>query len=763
MVLKSLAESVLNSPVEFAQAKVPDKVSVRPSSYKIFKSSKNKNNSGEKQLKKEESAKQNFENNNLKEMPKSLKDAIFKYTGKKYGLPQDDKKKKKSSKDEKIDKRERLKALLQESNRRDTSEDDQLSQDEFKPEEEFVDAKEYLSEDESKVTEKSKKGIDVQDEDENEEDEENDVDFNLDDEDEDNEEEETNDNSESFTETSDEPNEDEELSSEEMLKLKYDLKADTLTKEILTSATENSKNADAGADAELNSNSIESSPDMIYGEPIENKFLVSQFYDLNELPNNRGSNGSKRINKSWNKLANGNNAIGLINHGVTCYMNSAVQALAHTPSVAHYLIDCFQNNQKNIKNDSVTMTLAFTFSKMFRLNSDKKVSYFDPKKLCRRLDDINCMMSEWQQEDSHEYYMSLMSRLQEDSTPKGVKLNESIIYDIFGGLLDQSVTCKSCGHISTTQQEFYDLSLGLDNRKKKTSLMLDPEQLFLLRNQIENCKSSSQDSKNKLSDLLKQKILVAQEERRSRSQTPELQQSHSQQSQQLQKSQQKQKQHNNNVEINNNNNNNSNSNNSSNDIDNNNGSSNSNGEHETRTYSIQNSIRDFFTPEIIKTDKRDQSGYLCEKCKKKTNAIKISTISRSPETLCIHLKRFRFNGQQSQKVKANVSYPEYLDLTEYTTSMKDPTKYKLTSVIIHQGRSVSSGHYIAHCRQQDGSWSTYDDEYVNNIKSSAALSDPGAYLLIYERLTFKDGSNKKRSSSVTGDENSKKRKKRRNN
>ena len=29
------------------------------------------------------------------------------------------------------------------------------------------------------------------------------------------------------------------------------------------------------------------------------------------------------------------------------------------------------------------------------------------------------MMSEWQQEDSHEYYMSLISRLQEDSTPKG--------------------------------------------------------------------------------------------------------------------------------------------------------------------------------------------------------------------------------------------------------------------------------------------------------------------------------------------------------
>ena len=68
------------------------------------------------------------------------------------------------------------------------------------------------------------------------------------------------------------------------------------------------------------------------------------------------------------------------------------------------------------------------------------------------------MMSEWQQEDSHEYYMSLISRLQEDST-KG-KLNESIIYDIFGGLLNQRITCHECHNVSITKQEFYDLSLG---------------------------------------------------------------------------------------------------------------------------------------------------------------------------------------------------------------------------------------------------------------------------------------------------------------
>ena len=120
--------------------------------------------------------------------------------------------------------------------------------------------------------------------------------------------------------------------------------------------------------------------------------------------------------------------VGLLNHGVTCYMNSAIQAMIHIPAVQHYLNDVNNNKIKDLKPRSVTHILAELSKRMWM--GDKK--YINPKKIIQRLDEINCMMSEWQQEDSHEYYMSLMSRLQEDSTPKGKKLNESIIYDIFG-------------------------------------------------------------------------------------------------------------------------------------------------------------------------------------------------------------------------------------------------------------------------------------------------------------------------------------------
>ena len=389
----------------------------------------------------------------------------------------------------------------------------------------------------------------------------------------------------------------------------------------------------------------DSEEDKVTGDPngstdVDKRSKLDDFYQINEIANDRGSNHSQRIVKNWGVNLQLQKPVGLLNHGVTCYTNAAVQAMVHIPAVQHYLNDIYKNKYKDtISQRSVSHVLAETSVRMWNPDKKRSAKYINPKKLVSRLDDINCMMSEWQQEDSHEYFMSLLSRLQEDSTPKGHKLNESIIYDIFGGLLNQSVTCKSCGHVSKTQQEFYDLSLHLGSTRKN---------------------SNSNDNTQEDADQPSQR------------------------------------------------------------------------------YSIQKSIRDFFSPELIKPDRSDtKSGYVCEKCKQRTNAIKISSIDRAPETLAVHLKRFRFNGSSSSKVKQGVSYPLILDLSQYTTRA-EPVLYQLISVVVHAGRSVSSGHYIAHCRQPDGTWATYDDEYINPISEKQALKDSSAYYLIYTRLTHKD-------------------------
>lgn len=354
-------------------------------------------------------------------------------------------------------------------------------------------------------------------------------------------------------------------------------------------------------------------------EPEETQEIdINNYYQINELPLDRGSNGSKRINKSWRKKNLPKKPIGLLNQGVTCYMNTAIQSMIHIPAITNYLEDITNGKYDDILSPrSVSHVMADLSSRLW--NERKK--YIHPKKIIGRLEDINCMMSEWQQEDSHEYFMSLMSRLQEDSTPKGVKLNQSIIYDIFGGLLNQIVICESCKHKSITKQEFYDLSLGF--RKKKSK------------------------------------------------------------------------------------------------------------------YNIEKSVEEFFSKELIKIDK-DKSGYYCENCKQNSNAIKSSTIDQSPEILTVHLKRFKFNGSQSLKVKQSIKYSNYLNLSPYSTDNKHQNMYKLISIISHEGRSISSGHYIAHCLQPDNTWATYDDEYINKISEAQALNDPSAYVLIYSKLKPKD-------------------------
>ena len=427
---------------------------------------------------------------------------------------------------------------------------------------------------------------------------------------------------------------------------------------------------------------------------------MKDVYQFNENVADEGSTLPSKIIKNWGSEMSVLKPRGLLNHGVTCYTNAAVQALLHIPAVQHYLWDVLRGKYRDtIKPTSVTMTLAETSKKMWFPNDKLKKklsSYINPNKLINRLEDINCMMSEWQQEDSHEYFMSLMSRLQEDSVPKGHKMTESIIYDIFGGLLKQLVTCKSCGGISETEQPFYDLSLHLRGKKSSSNESLSSN-TSLNDDSMVTAENREMNSSNGKSNDIKDENVT----------TPILPNDK------------------NNANINNINN------------------TNQFQSIVNRKFTIEKSIKDFFSPELIKVD-NEQKGYVCEKCHKTTNAVKRNYIMRAPETLLVHLKKFRFNGTSSSKMKQAVSYPMFLDLTEYcdketiqSREIQLPLKYQLISVVVHEGRSLSSGHYITHCKQPDGSWATYDDEYINKITERDVLREPNAYYLIYTRLTPK--------------------------
>lgn len=311
---------------------------------------------------------------------------------------------------------------------------------------------------------------------------------------------------------------------------------------------------------------------------------------------------------------------GLVNTGVTCYMNSAIQALFHIPGMAQYLTKVNKGVYKDvISPKSVTRDLAFLFHRMTDESFHKKTIL--PSAIIRRLDDINPLMSQWNQEDAHEYFMSLIGRLQEDSVPKGQKLNSSILHEMFGGTFLQTVVCQECHNKSDTHQDFFDIQVSIDKHELKV----------------------------------------------------------------------------------------------------------------TGKATLRGSIRQYFDTSLIKKSKSE--GYDCEKCKKKTNASTRQRIEKAPEYLIVSIKRYEYtNKHTSQKLKQHLSIAPVIELAQYAVN-EEPMRYQLLAFAVHEGRSASSGHYLAYCLQPDNSWAQYDDDFIHPLPAQRVYRcKDDIYFLVYTRV-----------------------------
>ena len=69
--------------------------------------------------------------------------------------------------------------------------------------------------------------------------------------------------------------------------------------------------------------------------------------------------------------------------------------------------------------------------------------------------------------------------------------------------------------------------------------------------------------------------------------------------------------------------------------------------------SLQDFLSSFFSADELSGD----NMYSCEKCKKLRNGLKFSKVTQLPDTLCVHLKRFRHDLAFSSKVGTRVSFP----------------------------------------------------------------------------------------------------------
>jgi len=95
-------------------------------------------------------------------------------------------------------------------------------------------------------------------------------------------------------------------------------------------------------------------------------------------------------------------------------------------------------------------------------------------------------------------------------------------------------------------------------------------------------------------------------------------------------------------------------------------------------------------------------------CKAPFIGYKTVTLSNLPEIIIIQFKLFDGSGN---KVLTPISIPEIVDFSQYTEDKNNNYRYSLTSVAVHGGETIQSGHYWAYVKT-DNMWYECNDSAI---------------------------------------------------
>ncbi|TBU33130.1 cysteine proteinase [Dichomitus squalens] len=155
---------------------------------------------------------------------------------------------------------------------------------------------------------------------------------------------------------------------------------------------------------------------------------------------------------------------GLGNTGNTCFLNSALQCLLHTPPLLHILSKHPESCHSPKSNNASCMICVL---RQVMQDVFTKPHSTIPYPVITKLHVIAKHMRRGRQEDSHEFLRYFVDALQRSAlagAPPKVdpKLAEKTwVYKIFGGLLRSRVSCLSCGYNSDTFDRMLDLSVDI--------------------------------------------------------------------------------------------------------------------------------------------------------------------------------------------------------------------------------------------------------------------------------------------------------------
>ncbi|RMB94363.1 hypothetical protein DUI87_29173 [Hirundo rustica rustica] len=135
----------------------------------------------------------------------------------------------------------------------------------------------------------------------------------------------------------------------------------------------------------------------------------------------------------------------------------------------------------------------------------------------------------------------------------------------------------------------------------------------------------------------------------------------------------------------------------------------------------------FFQPDMLTRNNQIH----CYWCGGNQDATVKASITKAPQIIIFHLKRFAWQDKHRRKLSTTVCYPfRDLDLSPYISTSSCNTEYSLCAVVNHAG-DLDYGHYTAFCKHSvTKHWYSFDDAQVTKIPDSAVQADT-AYLLFY--------------------------------